>query len=40
MADCNERRRGTVRTLLALGDSFHTQGFHSRESTLFKQLVP
>jgi hypothetical protein len=27
-------------TLLALGDSFHTQGFFSRESTLFKQLVP
>jgi hypothetical protein len=27
-------------TLLALGDSFHTQGFFSRESSLFKQLVP
>jgi hypothetical protein len=27
-------------TLLALGDSFHTQGFFTRESTLFKQLVP
>src|SRR5688572_19242727 len=27
-------------TLLALADSFHTQGFFSRESSLFKQLVP
>jgi hypothetical protein len=27
-------------TLFALADSFHTQGFYSRESTLFKQLVP
>lgn len=27
-------------TLLALGDSFHTQGFFSRESSLFKQVVP
>jgi hypothetical protein len=27
-------------TLLALDDSFHTQGFFSRESSLFKQLVP
>ncbi len=27
-------------TLLALGDSFHTQGFFNRESSLFKQLVP
>jgi hypothetical protein len=27
-------------TLLALADSFHTQGFFNRESSLFKQLVP
>jgi hypothetical protein len=27
-------------TRFALADSFHTQGFYSRESTLFKQLVP
>ncbi len=27
-------------TLLGLADSFHTQGFFSRESSLFKQLVP
>jgi len=27
-------------THLALPDSFHTQGFFSRESSLFKQLVP
>src|SRR5687768_8525498 len=27
-------------TLLGLEDSFHTQGFFSRESALFKQLVP
>ena len=27
-------------TLLALDDSFHTQGFFNRESSLFKQLVP
>ena len=27
-------------TLLALPDSFHTQGFFNRESSLFKQLVP
>lgn len=27
-------------TLLGLDDSFHTQGFFSRESALFKQLVP
>jgi hypothetical protein len=27
-------------THLALADSFHTQGFFSRESSLFKQLVP
>ena len=27
-------------TLLGLADSFHTQGFFSRESALFKQLVP
>jgi hypothetical protein len=27
-------------TLLALQDSFHTQGFFSRESSLFRQLVP
>jgi len=27
-------------TLFGLEDSFHTQGFFSRESTLFKQLVP
>jgi hypothetical protein len=26
-------------TLLALGESFHTQGFFNRESSLFKQLV-
>ncbi len=27
-------------TLLGLADSFHTQGFFNRESSLFKQLVP
>jgi hypothetical protein len=27
-------------TLLALPESFHTQGFFNRESSLFKQLVP
>ena len=27
-------------TLFGLEDSFHTQGFFNRESTLFKQLVP
>jgi len=27
-------------TLFGLADSFHTQGFFSRESALFKQLVP
>ena len=27
-------------TLFGLEDSFHTQGFFSRESALFKQLVP
>ena len=27
-------------TLLALADSFHTQGFFQRESSLFYQLVP
>lgn len=27
-------------TLLGLADSFHTQGFFSRESALFMQLVP
>jgi hypothetical protein len=27
-------------TLLALEDSFHTQGFFSRESSLFRQLMP
>jgi hypothetical protein len=27
-------------TLFGLADSFHTQGFFSRESSLFKQLVP
>ena len=27
-------------TLLGLADSFHTQGFFSRESSLFRQLVP
>ena len=26
--------------LLALPDSFHTEGFFRRESSLFKQLVP
>ena len=26
--------------LLELDDSFHTQGFFKRESSLFKQLVP
>lgn len=27
-------------TLLRLGDSFHTEGFYKRESSLFYQLVP
>ena len=27
-------------TLFGLADSFHTQGFFSRESSLFKQLIP
>ena len=26
--------------LLELDDSFHTEGFYKRESSLFKQLVP
>ena len=33
------RRGGGLRLVLGIADSFHTQGFFSRESSLFKQLV-